>query len=261
LVVIDATHLDPDPEGRADLRIRCGPEPFARRLAAAQVESAPQDWAATWRAADATARRALDDALDADDEPSELRLARDVAAWLPEGATLLVGNSMPIRDLDYAMAPHGGLRVIANRGASGIDGLISTAIGVASATEGSVAALIGDLSFVYDAGALLWNGRRGPDITLVVSNNGGGAIFSFLGQRDLPELEPLFTTPHGLDLGAICVTAGAGHERVERMAQLVPALERSATVGGVRVVEVAIDPARNHRHRDEVQAAVDRAVG
>jgi 2-succinyl-5-enolpyruvyl-6-hydroxy-3-cyclohexene-1-carboxylate synthase len=261
LVVVDALHLDPDPEGRADLRIRCGPDRLARRLAAEQVEPAPGDWGASWRAADAIARRAVDEALDADDEPSELRLARDVAAWLPVGGTLFVGNSMPIRDLDYAMAPHGGLRMIANRGASGIDGLVSTAIGVASASGGAVAALIGDLSFVYDAGALLWSGRRGPDVTLVVPNNGGGAIFSLLGQRDLPELEPLFTTPHRLDLGALCAAAGAGHERVERMAELVPALERSAGAGGVRVVEIAIDPRRNRHHRDEVQAAVDVALG
>jgi 2-succinyl-5-enolpyruvyl-6-hydroxy-3-cyclohexene-1-carboxylate synthase len=260
LVVVDALHLDPDPEGRADLRIRCSPDRLARRLAAGHVEPAPNDWAASWRAVDATVRRVVDESLDADDEPTELRLARDVAAWLPVDGTLFVGNSMPIRDVDYAMAPHGGLRVIANRGASGIDGLVSTAIGVASQAEGTVAALIGDLSFVYDAGALLWNGRRGPDMTFVLPNNGGGAIFSFLGQRDLPELESLFTTPHGLDLGAICVAAGAGHERVERMVELGPALDRSASAGGVRVVEVTIDPVRNHRHRDEVQAAVDRTV-
>ena len=165
---------------------------------------------------------------------------------------------MPARDLDYAMAPRNGLRVLANRGASGIDGLVSTALGAAAVTP--TVALIGDLSFVYDAGALLWNGRRGIDATFVIPNNGGGAIFSFLDQRDLPEFERLFTTPHGLDLGAICAASGTDHERVERMNDFDGALERARRAPGVRVVEVVIDLERNRRRHAEIQGAVDDAV-
>jgi 2-succinyl-5-enolpyruvyl-6-hydroxy-3-cyclohexene-1-carboxylate synthase len=170
---------------------------------------------------------------------------------------------MPIRDLDYVMAPRQGLRVMANRGASGIDGLVSTAMGVAASAaskEGPTIALIGDLSLLHDAGALLWNGDRGPDITFVVPNNGGGAIFSFLDHAGLPELEQLFTTPHHLDLEALCTAARVGYARIDHMTDLPNALERSTTAGGVRLVEVTVEPQRNRTQHSEIQELVDRAL-
>jgi 2-succinyl-5-enolpyruvyl-6-hydroxy-3-cyclohexene-1-carboxylate synthase len=150
--------------------------------------------------------------------------------------------------------------VLANRGASGIDGLVSTALGVAASGVGMSVALLGDLSFVHDVGGLLWNGRRGPDLTIVVVNNGGGTIFSFMGQRELPEHERLFVTPHDLDLGAICSAAGASHERIDRMRDLFPALVRAADASGISVVEIAVDANRNLAQHAEAQAAVDAAL-
>jgi len=95
----------------------------------------------------------------------------------------------------------------------------------------------------------------------VVPNNDGGAIFSFLPQRELPEFEELFATPHGLDLGAICGAAGAAHARVEHAAELVPAIERARGAGGVHLVEVPIDRARNVELHAAVQEAVAAALG
>jgi 2-succinyl-5-enolpyruvyl-6-hydroxy-3-cyclohexene-1-carboxylate synthase len=257
LVVIDRLHPDPDPEHRATVRIEADPTEL---VLAGAIDPAPGDWLTGWEVADDRAREAIDRSLDAEDEPSELRVARDLAAAIPEGSTLVVGSSMPVRDLDYAMAPRRGIRVLANRGASGIDGHVSTVLGVAAADLGPTFSLCGDLTLLHDAGALLWNARRGLDAVFVVPNNGGGTIFSFLGQRDLPELERLFVTPHGLDLGAIVSAAGADHARVEHARDLVPALRRSAAAPGVGVVEVIVDPERNRRRHAEVQAAVDAAV-
>ena len=259
LIVIDARFPEPDPEGRATLRIREHPASVVTELAL-RAGPAPAGWLEDWQRADGVARRALDSALDALGEPTELRVARDLAAWMPPGGTLFVGNSMPIRDLDYAMAPREGLRVLANRGASGIDGLVSTALGIAAAGTGPTVALLGDLSLLYDVGALFWNGRGGTDLTIVVANNGGGTIFSFLPQRELPEFERLFTTPHELDLGAICTAAGAGHERVAQMSHFFDALKRATTAGGLRVVEVMVDPERNRAQHAEVQTAVDAVL-
>jgi 2-succinyl-5-enolpyruvyl-6-hydroxy-3-cyclohexene-1-carboxylate synthase len=198
--------------------------------------------------------------MDGWEEPFEPRIARDVAGWVPDGGTLFVGNSTPIRDLDLAMAPRSGLTVLANRGASGIDGLVSTALGMAAAGNGPTVALIGDLSFLHDAGAILWNGRSDLDLTVVVVNNGGGHVFSLLPQRKLPEHRRLFLTPSGIDVGAVCAAAGAGHERVERASDLLLALDRAAGAGGLRVVEVAVDAELGLGRRRELRQAVDRAL-
>jgi 2-succinyl-5-enolpyruvyl-6-hydroxy-3-cyclohexene-1-carboxylate synthase len=286
LVVADRWHLDPDPERHAWWRLAVDPDALTDALRghpvvqggvgialtgsptddevealwAGRIDPAPGGWTEGWRAADDVARRTIEATLDAWDEPFEPRIARDVAAWIPDGGLLFVGNSTPVRDLDLAMAPRGGLTVLANRGASGIDGLLSTAIGVAAARRGPTVALLGDLSFLHDAGALAWNATRGADLTVVVVNNGGGHVFSLLPQRSLPEHEPLFVTPHGVDLGALCRAAGAGHERVERAADLPPALDRAAGAGGLRVVEVAVDADLGLRRRAALRDEVDRAL-
>jgi 2-succinyl-5-enolpyruvyl-6-hydroxy-3-cyclohexene-1-carboxylate synthase len=263
LVVVDEHLPEPDPEGRATLRIR---EPAAGLIDDladdddADVAPAPEGWLESWEAADAVARRTIDALLDSTAEPSELRLARDLPAWVPDGGTLFVGNSMPVRDLDYAMAPRDGLRVLANRGASGIDGLISTALGIATVNERTTAALIGDLSFLHDAGALLWNGRSPADLILVIANNAGGRVFSFLPQSELPEFEKLFATPQGIEIEMVCEAAGARHRRVQDMGLLQGALDAAAAAGGINVVEVIVDPDRNLAQHREVQAAVDEAL-
>jgi 2-succinyl-5-enolpyruvyl-6-hydroxy-3-cyclohexene-1-carboxylate synthase len=286
VVVVDRWHLDPDPDRLASWRLAVDPDALGGLLGRHPVmqegigiaftgadtqdeieevwrgrtDPAPDDWREEWRAADRVARRAMDDAMDGWDEPFEPRVARDVAAWAPDGGFLFVGNSTPVRDLDLAMAPRDGLRVLANRGASGIDGLVSTAIGVAAADRGPTVALLGDLSFIHDAGAMLWNAPRVFQLTIVVVNNGGGHVFSLLPQRDLPEHRELFVTPHAVDIGGLCGAAGAGHELVARASDLVPALDQAAGAGGLSVVEVMVDAELGLRRRREMRDAVNEAL-
>ena len=258
LIVVDDHHPDPDPDGRS-WRLQVDPEDLARSLLDRFDARIAGEWSERWFAADVAARRTIDVHYDAWDEPYEGRVARDLAAVIPEGGTLVVGSSMPIRDLDFAMAPRAGLRVLANRGASGIDGFVSTVLGVA-ASGAPTFALCGDLTLLHDAGSLLWGAQRGLDAVIVVPNNGGGAIFDFLPQRALPEFEDLFTTPHGLDLGVLCAAARAGHTRIDHADELVPAVESAAALGWVRVVEVPSDRERNLARHVEVQTAVDAAL-
>jgi len=286
IVVADRWHLDPDPDRLASWRVAVDPDALGDMLGRhplmqkgigialtgahtqdeieqqwrGRIDPAPEEWREAWRGADHVARLAMDDAMDGWDEPFEPRVARDAAAWTPHGGFLFVGNSTPVRDLDLAMAPRDGIRVLANRGASGIDGLVSTALGVAAADRGPTLALLGDLSFLHDAGAMLWNAPRVFSLTIVVVNNGGGHVFSLLPQRDVPEHRELFVTPHQVDLGGLCGTAGAGHERVGRASDLLPALDRAAGAGGLNVVEVMVDAELGLRRRRELRDAVDTAL-
>jgi 2-succinyl-5-enolpyruvyl-6-hydroxy-3-cyclohexene-1-carboxylate synthase len=260
LVIVDQDHLVADPNRKAAWTLRAEPAMFVSELLVGSEPGGESAWLRAWREADGAARTAVDGRLEAWVEPFEGRIARDLAASIPDGGVLVVGSSMPVRDLDAYMRPREGLRVLANRGASGIDGFVSTALGV-SAAGVPTTALCGDLTLLHDVGSLVWSARRGYDAVFVVPNNDGGAIFSFLPQRELPEFEELFATPHGLHLGAICWAARAGHARVEHAADLMPAVERARGAGGVHVVEVPIDRARNVELHAAVQEAVAAALG
>jgi 2-succinyl-5-enolpyruvyl-6-hydroxy-3-cyclohexene-1-carboxylate synthase len=212
--------------------------PAVRLVGAPEATGTP--WLASWRAADAAAGAAAAALLADGDALSEPRLARDLAAALPDGALLWAASSLPIRDLDQQMAPRAGLRVLASRGASGIDGMISTAAGAALAHQraggGPAAALVGDLAFVHDApGLFAGPGEPRPDLVIVVANNDGGGIFSLLEQaeHDGP-FERVFGTPHGAALGSLAAAAGLPAVTVDRPGDLVPALRGH----GIRVVEV-----------------------
>jgi 2-succinyl-5-enolpyruvyl-6-hydroxy-3-cyclohexene-1-carboxylate synthase len=200
-------------------------------------------WLESWRRADGVARGAVDAVLDETGPLTEPRLARDLAAALPDGALLWAASSLPVRDLDQQMAPRTGLRVLASRGASGIDGLVSSAIGAALAHQagggGAAFALLGDLAFLHDApGLMLGPAEPRPDLCIVVVNNDGGGIFSGLEQAAMPgPFERLFGTPHGADLGYLARAAGLAYARLEQPADLPGLLAGS----GLRVIEVRTD--------------------
>jgi 2-succinyl-5-enolpyruvyl-6-hydroxy-3-cyclohexene-1-carboxylate synthase len=263
LLIIDPDHLVADPDRRATMTIDDAPADVVAALRGnrSTLPATRPQWMGEWREADRTVRFAVDDLLDSWDEPFEGRIARDLAASIPDGGVLFVGSSMPVRDLDMFMSPRAGLRVLANRGASGIDGLVSTAFGIA-AVSGPTYALLGDLSVLHDASGLLWGARHGAGAVLVVVDNDGGGIFSMLPQASLPndEFELLFGTPHGLDLEAIARAAGAGVRTIDSARVLVPALREAVTSGGVQVVRVRVDRGRAVELRKAVSAAVSAAL-
>jgi 2-succinyl-5-enolpyruvyl-6-hydroxy-3-cyclohexene-1-carboxylate synthase len=219
-------------------------------------------WLDQWLTAEATARRAIDALLDSWDAPFEGRVVRDVVAALPDGATVVVGSSMPVRDAESFVAPRTGLRWLTNRGANGIDGFVSTILGAASVSDGPVVGLLGDLTFLHDAGGVLGAAGRGIDAVLVVLDNDGGGVFSFLPQAELPDhFETLFGTPHGLDLVELAAAHGIVGQRVREASDVVPALEAAFGAGGVRLIVVPTDREDNVRRHRQVWAEVARAVG
>ncbi|HEV2372134.1 MAG TPA: 2-succinyl-5-enolpyruvyl-6-hydroxy-3-cyclohexene-1-carboxylic-acid synthase [Streptosporangiaceae bacterium] len=220
------------------------------------------EWLASWLAADRVARQAVNAVLDSAAGVTEPRLARDVASLLPVGALLWVASSLPIRDLDHHMAPRDGLHVLASRGASGIDGLTSSAIGAALAHQaaggGPAVALLGDLAFLHDLpGLVLGPEEPRPDLTLVVVNNNGGGIFSLLEQADLGgAFERLFGTPHDADLQALAAGAGVPSQRLSDAASIKDALAGD----GLRVVEARTDRAEGAALRAQLTRACSAAL-
>jgi 2-succinyl-5-enolpyruvyl-6-hydroxy-3-cyclohexene-1-carboxylate synthase len=223
---------------------------------------APDAWAAAWVSAGEAALRAVGDLLDAHGGQSGPGVARSLLAGLPDGASLVVGASQPVRDLHLAARPRTGVSPYGNRGVSGIDGTVSTAVGVALARPGPAYALMGDLTFLHDAnGLVVGPGEPRPDLTVVVVNDDGGGIFTLL-EQGAPEhagaFERVFGTPHGVDLAALCLATGTRHVRVAGLDGLVAELGRPE---GVRVVEVPVDRSAHRDLHSRLRSATAAALG
>lgn len=214
-------------------------------------------WLERWRDADRAVGRGLDALLASEPDLTPYEVVGAVSRALPADGLLVVGPSSPIRDLDLMARPYpvGQRRkVMANRGLSGIDGMVSTAIGVALGREwGSRSiALMGDVTFVHDAnGLVIGPGQPVPDLTIVVVNDDGGSIFATLEQGAAAyadRFDALFGTPHGVDLAALCAATRTPHWRVESLPELEQAL--ASPNGGLDVVEVRVRR-DNRRELDE----------
>jgi len=255
---------------RSDARLLC--ERLADALAAehsapghARPEQGEEAWLARWRHADDVAAAAMASYLSGIAEPFDGRALADVADVLPSGSTLFVSSSMPVRDLDaFAAGSPRAIRVLGNRGANGIDGVVSSALGAATACMAVGAPLvlvIGDLAFYHDMNGLLAARLHGLDATIVVLNNDGGGIFSFLPQAASTEhFEQLFGTPHGLDFAPAAALYGATYQRAGNSAALREAVRRGVTGSGLHVVEVRTDRARNVTLHREAWSAVAAAL-
>jgi 2-succinyl-5-enolpyruvyl-6-hydroxy-3-cyclohexene-1-carboxylate synthase len=246
-----------------------GDEAASLRALAAAVDSggaaASEGWLDTWRERDRITRAAIEQALAAQDDLSEGGVAADVAALLPDGATLIAGNSMPVRDVDaFVRGDQRRLRILGNRGANGIDGMTSTALGAAAVADGPVVLLVGDLSFLHDLGGLIAARLFDLSATIVVVNNNGGGIFSFLPQADQLDpatFETLFGTPTGIDIGAAARLFEASHARPLSRCGFRRDLTRALTEPGLSIVEVVTDRARNVTQHRDVWTAVASALG
>ncbi len=276
-----------DPEREVSTFIRSDPTLFcheaARQVAAAAAAGDPgrgraAGWRTDWRNAESAARAVLCSRLGVDgveagsaalDEPS---LAHRLVARMPAGSTLVVSSSMPVRDVEAFAVPRGNApTVVANRGANGIDGVVSTALGVALASAGPTVALVGDLAFLHDVSALVRSGGFDAPLTVVVADNRGGGIFSFLDpatSMDGTTFDTLFGTPQGVDVASVAAGfgwpvddlgvppgAGSGRDGLEE------ALDRRMGSGSLAVIRVRVpDRAENVRIHRRINAAIVEAV-
>lgn len=253
-----------DADRTASVVVAGPPSRWAHGLADALAGVAGGDgWATSWRRAQDRAEAALASVLDASPALTEPGIARRVVADLPDGATLVPSASMPGRHVEWYAAARGGIRVLANRGANGIDGVVSTAVGVASATGRPTTALVGDLAFLHDTNALLGLAASGVDLTVVVVDNAGGGIFSFLPQArevEAEDFERLFATPQDVDIALLAAAHGLGTIGVHEADGLGPALEVARRTRGPHVVHVRTDRTETVEVHRDIDSAVAAAL-
>ncbi|WP_096393475.1 2-succinyl-5-enolpyruvyl-6-hydroxy-3-cyclohexene-1-carboxylic-acid synthase [Halorubrum trapanicum] len=250
--------------------------------------SGEPDWRAQWeetdRVAEAVHTRESDAVRDGDGSEHgfhEGDALRAVAGALPDPATLFVSNSMPVRDLDRFVGPTtANVTALGNRGVSGIDGIVSTALGAGSGTTDDLTLVVGDIALYHDSNGLLAVDRCDVDVTVVAVNNDGGGIFHKL---PIESFEPPFTesfkTPHGMEFEPLADLHGLGYERIDarpdaladrgespaERAQaaaddVAAAVSRAHEEDGSHLIEVDTDAESSHRTRERLAAAVERAV-
>lgn len=247
---------------QADARLLC--DSLVARLQPRGGMRPPTDapWPALWRRLGREAREAVNRQLGATDEPFEGKVFSELAAVLPDGATLYVGNSMPVRDLEtfFPSVPT-AIRILGNRGASGIDGLVSSGLGAAAAGGGPLVLVLGDLAFYHDLNGLLAARLHGLRAAIVLLNNDGGGIFSFMPQAAIPEhFETLFGTPTGLEFKFAAELYGAGFIRADDWTTFRNSVRGGLASKGLDVIEIRTGRDRNVALHREVWAAVEEAL-
>ena len=260
VIQLSATEAVIDPDHSVAHRIVGDVAEICRKLAQ-YVAAAPQpveaSWNSLWMKAETAAQTALSRWVE--NNWSEIAVARTVTDSVPAGSRLVVSSSMPIRDVEWFGAVTPDVGVHANRGANGIDGVVSTAVGVAIASGEPTTLLIGDVAMLHDSNGLLGLGRRDVSVTMVVTNNDGGSIFSFLPQADVVShetFELLYGTPHGVSFEHLATAHGVAYRRVTSAAEL----REAVVAGGTQLVEVVCDRAVNVSLHQQCQTAITDAV-
>ena len=253
-VVVDAARW-PDPLMLADEMIHSDPRHLCGQLinvlGAGGEPTRRSRWLSRWKTVDSTTCSALETYSTSLSESFEGRSLSDVVACLPDGATLFVSSSMPVRDLDaFGSGDDRQIRVLSNRGANGIDGVVSSALGAAAASSvkngGPLVLVIGDLALYHDMNGLMAARLHALDATIVVLNNDGGGIFSFLPQASqASHFEELFGTPHGLSFAPVAELYGAAYHDASDSDALRRSVTASIAGSGLHIVEQRTDRSRN----------------
>ncbi len=243
LIVIDGNAGWEEPTQLASEVIHANPVSLCRSLLPflADVPERDSKWIEKWQWAEQITCEALQSAIQDFADLFEGRVFTELAALLPQETTLYVGNSMPVRDLDtFFWQSDVKLRIMGNRGANGIDGMVSSALGASAAhKDGPTVLVIGDLSFFHDLNGLLAARLHQLDLTIVLINNDGGGIFSFLPQASYSEhFEQLFGTPTGLDFAPVVQMYGGSFQRITNWQEFRSSMNESIAVRGLHVIEV-----------------------
>ncbi|MBX7258228.1 MAG: 2-succinyl-5-enolpyruvyl-6-hydroxy-3-cyclohexene-1-carboxylic-acid synthase [Candidatus Hydrogenedentes bacterium] len=252
-----------DPAHNTTVRVQANVETFCNWLSAAQNKHADSPWLLGMRAIGEEVGKAVTARLMIREDITEPGIAWTLSKRAPAKSVLFAGNSMPIRDMDMFSAPrHDDIFVVANRGASGIDGNIATAAGLAHGLDKTVTAVIGDLAALHDLNSLTLLKDTPEPVVLVIVNNNGGGIFHFLPIADHEAVfEPYFGTPHGFAFQHVATMMGLGYSRPKSLKDFAAAYEHALELGNSSIIEVSTDRRENRAvHEallDAARAALD----
>ncbi len=259
-LVIDPSHAWNDPARIAGSIVRADAGAVARGLASRmQQADVDEAWSRAWLAAAAAAEAAIGAELDAAQHPTEPGLQRALGRAYGEGELVYTASSMPIRDQEaFLESADPDVLFLANRGANGIDGLISSGIGASAASGRPTVIVTGDLGLLHDLGGLAAAGEAEAPVRIVVVNNDGGAIFGFLPQAEQigeAEFEALLGTPRGVDLVAAAALFGLDYRRVDDLGELA-----SALAAGSGLIEIRVDRSQNVALHQRLSAVAIEAL-
>lgn len=244
-IVVDGGNGWREPTGLATHMVYSDETIFCLQLADQIEEQEQSEWFSNWMLMNTQTKKVLE-SVQTDTSMNEGKVFAELINLIPSNSFLFVGNSMPIRDCDtFFHSNESKATVMANRGANGIDGIISTALGVSVAGQPTILVL-GDLSFYHDMNGLLAAKMLKLNLTIIVINNDGGGIFSFLPQSaEEHYFEELFGTPHGLDFSNAVHMYGGKFARAENWEQFRSACKQAFTSEGLNVIEVVTQRQEN----------------
>jgi len=259
-LVIDGGAGWRDPGIVSSEMIYCHETDFCESVLPFVQQAEEDDYLARWSKINQLTREYLGKINDVE-SLSEGKLFYNLPEWLPDGSALFVGNSMPIRDLDtFFHNNKKNIRIMGNRGANGIDGIVSTALG-AAVYEQPLYLALGDLTFFHDMNGLIASKQFQIDITVLLINNNGGGIFSFLPQANHPKnFEKLFGTPLDLKFQHAVEMYGGHYELAENWEQLSNYLQNNAGKKGLKVVEITTNRDTNTLEHRELWESVSREI-
>jgi 2-succinyl-5-enolpyruvyl-6-hydroxy-3-cyclohexene-1-carboxylate synthase len=262
-IVVDPFHGWNDPNRTASALLRAAPDPTADALSARLGRRENAAWTKAWKRAAAAAADAIEDALGRLDGPSEPGVHAALARLYADGDLVYTASSMPIRDQE-AFVPSGPARArfLCNRGANGIDGLVSSGIGAAVATGRPTWIVLGDLCLYHDMNGLSALRAATAPVRIVAIENRGGGIFEFLPQAeqvDREEFEALFAAPSGVEIERVAALHGIEHVLVEDLDQLADLARHNRVIAEVRV-DRRENVATHRRIADAAAAALESAT-
>ncbi len=273
LVVIDGNSGWEEPTQLASQLIHASPTALCQELfntlelrqsGEERPSTTSQEWLSLWQDTDKITQQALRNTIYDFNEIFEGRVFSELANLLQDGTTLYIGNSMPVRDLDtFFWSSKQRIRIIGNRGANGIDGIISSALGASAAAEQHepTVLVLGDLSFFHDLNGLLAARLHQLNLTIILINNDGGGIFSFLPQAAYPEhFEQLFGTPTGLDFRLVVEMYGGRFQRIDNWESFHKAVNQGLQTSGLDVIEIPAERTSNVKMHRQLWEVVKKAI-